>query len=65
MVLKYSDFIKLALNFQKYLQEEKLWTLYQYFDIQDKGYFSAAEIVGVEAHEGRNNSNEKIETMMK
>ena len=29
LVLNYSDFISTALNLQKYLQEEKLWTLYR------------------------------------
>ena len=65
MVLNYSDFISKALNLRKYLQEEKLWTLYRYFDIQDKGYFNATDIVEVAAREGRNISNEEIETMMK
>ena len=65
MVLNYSDFISKALNLQKYLQEDKLWTLYRYFDRQDKGYFNATDIVEVAARKGRNISNEEIETMMK
>ena len=41
------------------MQEEKLWTLYRYFDIHDKGYFNATDIVEVAAREGRNISNEE------
>ena len=65
MVLNYSDFISKALNLQKYFQEEKLWTLYRYFDIHDKGYFNATDIVEVAARDGRNISNEEIDTLMK
>ena len=32
LVLNYSDFLGAAINLQHYLNEEKLWSLFRYFD---------------------------------
>ena len=53
LVLNYSEFLGAAINLKQYLNEEKLWSLFRYFDFNDQGYFTVTDIKTVIARAGR------------
>jgi len=64
--INYSQFIASALDVKKFLTTERLWALFQYFDVGNNGYLTVKEITEV-----LNQSNEKdytieeVRTMLK
>ena len=64
LVLNYSEFLSAAINLQQYLNEEKLWSLFRYFDHQDQGYFTVEDIKSAIARGGRKISDTQLEEMM-
>ena len=65
MVMNYSEFIGAAINLRKYLNEEKLWSLFRYFDHTEQGYFTIENIRSAIAREGRKLPESELEDMLK
>ena len=64
LVMNYSEFLSAAINLQQYLNEEKLWSLFRYFDYNDQGYFTVDDIKAVIARGGRKISDTQLIEMM-
>ncbi|EGR32030.1 hypothetical protein IMG5_098660 [Ichthyophthirius multifiliis] len=64
-VIKYSEFIAAALNQIKYLKEEKLCSLFKYFDPSDTNYISVLDLKEIFLRNGRDVSIEDIKSMLK
>jgi calcium-dependent protein kinase len=65
-VINYSQFIASALDAKKFLTTERLWALFQYFDVENNNYLTAKEITEVlnQSNE-RDYTIEEIRTMLK
>ena len=56
--INYTEFLAATLNSVDFAKEERLWSVFQYFDPEDTGYITADSVI--EALRGRNlNVNEE------
>ncbi|CAD8108273.1 unnamed protein product [Paramecium primaurelia] len=51
--IKYSQFLAATLDLKQYLNKERLWSLFRYFDVQDKKYITKEDIQEALKREGR------------
>ena len=64
--INYSQFIASALDAKQFLTNERLWALFQYFDVNNTGYLTAEEINEVlNKSDKKNYTLEEIITMLK
>jgi calcium-dependent protein kinase len=54
-----------AINLNEYLNEERLWSLFRYFDFKDQGYFTVADIRAAISRSGRKITDQTLEEMMR
>ena len=60
MKINYTEFLSAAVNLKTYLNKEKLWSLFKYFDVNNKGFITIEEIREVIAREGRKLPDEDL-----
>ena len=61
--MNYTEFISAAINLKTYLNKEKLWGLFKYFDVNNLGYITAADIKEIVAREGRKMLDEDVNSI--
>ena len=65
-VINYSQFIASTLDAKQFLTTERLWALFQYFDVNSNGYLTAKEIREVLNQGDKNNyTSIDVRTMLK
>ena len=58
--IQYSEFLSALVNSKQYLNKERLWNLFKYFDVADKNYINKEDVHKAFAREGRELSNKKL-----
>lgn len=53
MKIRYTEFLAATIDQKLYLDKEKLWHLFRYFDIENKNYITIEDIKVVLEREGR------------
>ncbi len=61
----YTDFLIAALDSRHLSDREKLWTAFQYFDVDGIGYITRESIVKMMARGGRKISDEEVDIMIR
>ncbi|CAD8127298.1 unnamed protein product [Paramecium sonneborni] len=61
--IKYTQFLAATLDLKQHLNKERLWSLFRYFDVQDKKYITKEDIQQAFKREGRDEmASDKILT---
>jgi Ca2+-binding EF-hand superfamily protein len=63
--INYSDFIAAALNQDVFSSHEKLWSAFKHFDVHDKNFITAKDLMEAMARVGKKISSEEAEKMFK
>jgi len=62
--LNYTEFIGAVIDWRANLNEEKMWNLFKYFDVNNTGYITVENLKEVTAREGRRLKKDEIELMI-
>lgn len=63
--ISYTDFLIAALHSKHYSDKDKLWKIFQHFDVDGAGYITRESIVKMMARGGRKISDEEVDTMIR
>lgn len=63
MRIQFSDFLSALINCKTFLNRERLWSIFKYFDQDHKNFIDVASIKAALAREGRELSENKLLTI--
>lgn len=59
--LNYTEFIGAVIDWRSNLNEEKMWNLFKYFDVNNTGFITVENLKEVTAREGRRLKKDEME----
>lgn len=62
--LNYTEFIGAVIDWNSNLNEEKMWNLFKYFDVNNTGFITKEDLKEATSREGRRLKNEELEAMI-
>lgn len=62
--INYTEFIGAVIDWKSNLNEEKMWNLFKYFDVNNTGFITKENLKEVMSREGRRMKNEDLEMMI-
>ncbi|EAS04482.1 kinase domain protein (macronuclear) [Tetrahymena thermophila SB210] len=62
--VNYTEFIGAVIDWRSNMNDEKMWNLFKYFDVNNTGYITKESLKEVISREGRRMKNEDLEQMI-
>lgn len=63
--IQYSEFLSALVNNKEFLNRERLWSLFRYFDVEGKHYITLEDMKRAFGREGRDLSEVKLLNLFK